>query len=51
MNNIPKKIYLQHGLTKAEMKETDYNELIQLTFCNHRINKHDLEYELVKTKK
>ena len=49
MKNIPKKIYLQIDSENCEyFKELeDFKELDEVTWCDERINKTDIEFELI----
>jgi len=47
MKNLPKKIYLQIG----EGNIGDFKELSEVTWCEDRINKSDIEYRLTTPKK
>ena len=49
MKNIPKRIYLQ--IDPENEKPEDFVELDEVTWCEDRINKNDIEYKLIKTKK
>ena len=42
MKNIPKKIYLQ--VDSEDEKPEDFNDLREVTWCEDRINKTDIEY-------
>lgn len=45
MKNIPKKIYLQVGdLTDDEIKNSDFNELSEVTWCKEKVSATDIEY-------
>ncbi len=46
MKNIPKKIYLQHGLSKSEMKGADFDDLFGVTWAEDNINENDICYQL-----
>jgi len=45
MKNTPKKIYLQ-----VEDVPDDFNDLSEVTWCQDRINKNDIEYVLKSNK-
>ena len=54
MKNIPKRIYLQvEDETFGDLKELeDFVELGEVTWCDERINKTDIEYKrIIKNKK
>lgn len=45
MKNIPKKIYLQVGdLTDDEIKNSDFSELSEVTWCKEKVSATDIEY-------
>lgn len=47
MKNIPKKIYLQVGdLNPEEVKDIDFNDLAEVSWCSDRIYKSDIEFVL-----
>ena len=47
MKNIPKKIYLQIGdLTPDEVKDIDFKDLAEVSWCDERIYKSDIEFVL-----
>jgi len=49
MRNIPKKIYLQ--VDGYNEKPEDFDELREVTWCENRINKSDIEYVRKKNEK
>ena len=49
MKNIPKKIYLQ--VDSEDEKPEDFNDLREVTWCEDRINKTDIEYVRKSNKK
>ena len=49
MKNIPKRIYLQHGLTNDELKDVDFNEFNNhgnISWCKDQIEQNDICYVL-----
>ena len=49
MKNIPKKIYLQHGLSDEELKGVDFKEFNKhgsMSWCADQIEKNDICYIL-----
>jgi len=49
VKNIPKRIYLQ--VDPENEKPEDFKELIEVTWCEDRINTTDIEYIRKKAKK
>jgi len=46
MKNIPEKIYL--NITDEAWSTTDFNELMETTWCKDKLNQNDIEYTLNK---
>ena len=46
MKNIPRKIYLQ--IDPENEKPKDFKDLVEVTWCQDKINDTDIEYELAK---
>jgi len=47
MKNVPKRVFLQVGeLTQDEIRNVDFNELDEVTWCANRVFDTDIEFVL-----